>query len=112
MARPVLVVEDDAALRQVLVDQLNAAGNIEPVEAATLAEATAHLAHPDARFDAVLLDVALPDGDGCAFCTLMRRQGHSMPVIILTGASAEEDVVRGLDAGATTTWSSHSGPAN
>ena len=100
MVRPVLVVEDDAPLRQVLVDQLKTAGNIEPVEAATLAEAAERLADPDARFDAILLDITLPDGDGCAFCALIRRQGHRMPVIILTGASAEEDVVRGLDAGA------------
>src|SRR5689334_838899 len=100
MVRPVLVVEDDAPLRQVLVDQLKTAGNIEPVEAATLAEAAERLADPDARFDAILLDITLPDGDGCAFCALIRRQGHRMPVIMLTGASAEEDVVRGLDAGA------------
>jgi DNA-binding response OmpR family regulator len=99
--RPVLVVEDDAPLRQILVDQLKTAGIIEPVEAATLADATMHLATPDARFDAILLDITLPDGDGCAFCALIRRQGHRMPVIILTGASAEEDVVRGLDAGAS-----------
>jgi len=99
-SRPILVVEDDAPLRQVLVDQLKTAGNIEPVEAATLAEATELLAGTDARFDAVLLDVTLPDGDGCTFCARMRQQGHSMPVIMLIGASAEEDVVRGLDAGA------------
>jgi DNA-binding response OmpR family regulator len=100
VVRPVLVVEDDAPLRQVLADQLTAAGNIEPVEAATLAEAAEHLANPDARFDAVLLDITLPDGDGCAFCARMRQQGHRMPVIMLTGASAEEDIVRGLDVGA------------
>jgi DNA-binding response OmpR family regulator len=99
-SRPILLVEDDASLRQVLVDQLKTTGNMEPVEAATLAEATERLASPDARFDAVLLDITLPDGDGCAFCALMRRQGHRMPVIMLTGASAEEDIVRGLNAGA------------
>jgi DNA-binding response OmpR family regulator len=99
-SRPILIVEDDASLRQVLVDHLQSAGNLEPVEAATLAEAAEHLASPDARFDAVLLDITLPDGDGCTFCAFMRQQGHTMPVIMLTGASAEEDVVRGLEAGA------------
>src|SRR3569833_3143498 len=55
-SRPILVVEDDASLRQVLVDHLKETGNMEPVEAATLAEATERLASPDARFDAILLD--------------------------------------------------------
>jgi DNA-binding response OmpR family regulator len=48
----------------------------------------------------VILDVNLPDGDGCEFCRHLRRQGHKMPIIMLTGSSAEADVVRGLEAGA------------
>src|ERR1700712_271538 len=99
-ARPILIVEDDDALRPVLADQLVSDGLFQPTEAATLAEASRQLAAPEARFDAIILDIALPDGDGRDFCAQIRRQGHMMPIIMLTGATAEDDVVSGLNAGA------------
>ncbi|HXR00443.1 MAG TPA: response regulator transcription factor, partial [Pseudomonas sp.] len=40
------------------------------------------------------------DGDGRDFCTRIRKQGHMMPIIMLTGAAAEDDIVSGLNAGA------------
>jgi len=54
----------------------------------------------DPCFDAIILDVGLPDGDGRDFCSELRQQGHTMPIIMLTGANAEDDVVRGLESGA------------
>jgi len=54
----------------------------------------------DVRYDAILLDVGLPDGDGRDLCAKLRRDGKKMPVIMLTGADAEHDVIRGLNAGA------------
>jgi DNA-binding response OmpR family regulator len=99
-ARPILIVEDDDALRPVLADQLVSDGLFQPTEAATLAEASRQLAAPEARFDAIILDIALPDGDGRDFCAQIRRQGHMMPIIMLTGATAEDDIVSGLNAGA------------
>ena len=54
----------------------------------------------DARFDAVILDVGLPDGDGRDLCSRLRKQGHRMPIIMLTGLDSETDVVKGLDCGA------------
>ena len=48
----------------------------------------------------MILDIGLPDGDGRDYCARLRRQGHSMPIIMLTGAIEETDVVRGLDSGA------------
>jgi DNA-binding response OmpR family regulator len=69
-------------------------------EAESATEAAAKLANADARYDAILLDIGLPDGDGREFCARLRRDGKRMPVIMLTGADAEQDVVRGLDAGA------------
>jgi DNA-binding response OmpR family regulator len=48
----------------------------------------------------MLLDIGLPDGDGCELCARLRRQGVRIPIIMLTGADSEADVVRGLDAGA------------
>jgi len=99
-ARPILIVEDDDALRQALAAHLVQSEEFQPVQAATLGEATQHLGAADARFDSIILDVNLVDGDGRDFCAHIRQQGHKMPIIMLTGASADTDVVRGLDAGA------------
>jgi len=98
--RPILVVDDDEALRQTLAEQLAHDGEFLPEVAATLAEAVARLADEHARFDAIVLDVGLPDGDGREFCVRLRREGLRVPILLLTGADGEQDVVRGLDAGA------------
>lgn len=98
--RPILVVDDDHALRATLVEQLTIDGEFSVVEAATLREAEERLAAKDARFDAVILDVGLPDGDGRDYCARLRRQGLKVPIIMLTGSDSEHDVVRGLDSGA------------
>src|SRR5471030_873707 len=99
-ARPILIVEDDDALRQVLADQICSSGVFSSVEAATLDEASKYLGASEARFDSIILDINLPDGDGRDFCAQIRTQGHTMPIIMLTGASDEGDVVSGLNAGA------------
>ncbi len=98
--RPVLIVDDDAALRATLCEQLALEGEFAPEEAGTAAEAEEVLTGANSRFDAVLLDIGLPDGDGRELCVRLRRQGLKIPIIMLTGADAEQDVVRGLDAGA------------
>jgi DNA-binding response OmpR family regulator len=98
--RQILIVEDDAALRATLVEQILLDGEFTADEAESAAEAEAKLAIAGARHDAILLDVGLPDADGRDFCAKLRRDGHRMPVIMLTGADSEADVVRGLDAGA------------
>jgi DNA-binding response OmpR family regulator len=98
--RPVLIVEDDHALSQVLADLLASSGLFRAIGAATLNEASQYLAAPDARFDFIILDISLPDGDGRDFCARIRKQGHTMPVIMLTGTSDEDAVVSGLNAGA------------
>jgi DNA-binding response OmpR family regulator len=99
-ARPILIVEDDDALRQVLADQVASSGMYKSIEASTLDEASRHLGAAEARFDSIILDVNLPDGDGRDFCARIRKQGHTMPIIMLTGASEEGDVISGLNAGA------------
>jgi DNA-binding response OmpR family regulator len=98
--RPILIVEDDDALRQVVADQIASSGIYRSTEAATLDEASRHLAASEARFDAIILDITLPDGDGRDFCAKIRKQGHMMPIIMLTGAMDEDDIVSGLNAGA------------
>jgi DNA-binding response OmpR family regulator len=98
--RPILIVDDDEVLRETLADQLAHDGEFTAVSAATIAEAEEKLGSKDARFDAVILDVGLPDGDGRDLCNRLRKQGQKMPIIMLTGSDAENDVVRGLDSGA------------
>ena len=48
----------------------------------------------------MILDVDLPDGDGRDYCAKLRRLGHTMPVIMLTGRNSEVDTVCGLNSGA------------
>ena len=98
--RPILIVDDDRALRVTLVEQLTMDGEFSAMEAASIAEAEAAIASKDARFDAIILDVGLPDGDGRDLCIKLRQQGVKVPIIILTGSDEEMDVVRGLDSGA------------
>jgi DNA-binding response OmpR family regulator len=98
--RPVLIVDDDDTLRETLVEQLSVDGEFAAAVAATIGEAERKLSDHDSRFDAVILDVGLPDGDGRDLCVRLRKQGHKMPIIMLTGSDAETDVVRGLDSGA------------
>lgn len=98
--RPVLIVDDDDAVREMLVDQLAMDGEFVAVEAATVGKAEELLFSKDARFDAVILDIGLPDGDGRDLCMRLRQQGHNMPIIMLTGSGQEADVVRGLESGA------------
>ncbi len=98
--RPLLIVDDDAALRQTLAEQLSLDGEFLPAEAETAKDAEEMLTGAESRYDAVLLDIGLPDGDGRELCARLRKQGLKIPVIMLTGADGEQDVVRGLDAGA------------
>ncbi len=98
--RPVLIVDDDRELRAMLAEQLSVDGEFFAVEAATAVEAEAQLAAGEIRFDALILDVGLPDGDGRDLCMKLRRAGLKVPIIILTGSDEESDVVRGLEAGA------------
>jgi DNA-binding response OmpR family regulator len=98
--RPILLVDDDDSLRAMLVEQLAVDGEFAAAEAATLQQAEAMMTASDARYDALILDVTLPDGDGRDLCVRLRRSGYKLPIIMLTGSDEEVDVVRGLDSGA------------
>ncbi|HEV2551916.1 MAG TPA: response regulator [Stellaceae bacterium] len=52
------------------------------------------------HFDAIVLDVGLPDMDGRELCRLMRRGGVRAPILMLTGANTDADAILGLDSGA------------
>jgi DNA-binding response OmpR family regulator len=100
LLRPILIVEDDATLRRTLAEQITTGSEFVADEAASVAEAMVKLADPEAHHAAILLDVRLPDGDGRDLCARLRCEGKRIPIIMLTGADAEQDVVRGLEAGA------------
>jgi CheY-like chemotaxis protein len=80
--RPILVVDDDRTLCAMLLEQLAVDGEFSAEGAASIAEAEAALAGRS-RFDAVILDVTLPDGDGRDLCARLRRQGLKVPIIML-----------------------------
>jgi len=97
--KKILVIDDDDALRQSLAEQLRLYEEFATVEAATGAEALDRVKRE--HFDAILLDVGLPDMDGREVCRLMRRNGVAAPIIMLTAATTDADTILGLDAGAT-----------
>jgi len=96
----ILIVDDDRALRSTLAAALEMDGAFSVTQADSAADAMAKTQARGLRFDAVILDISLPDGDGCDLCGRMRRNGLRMPIIMLTGTADEQDVVRGLDSGA------------
>ena len=98
--KAILLVDDDARLRATLAEQLARDGEFLAVGAASLGEAESRLLAPDMGYNAVILDVGMPDGDGRDLCARLRRDGINVPVIILTGADDEADIVRGLNSGA------------
>jgi two-component system KDP operon response regulator KdpE len=99
----VLLVEDDRVLRDTLRDALALEG-CELRTAASLSEARALLARAAGSgeahaFDAVVLDLGLPDGDGEALLAQVRRSAN-VPVIVISARQAEPQKVQLLDAGA------------
>jgi DNA-binding response OmpR family regulator len=84
-------------LRQTLSEQLRIREEFETYEAATGEAALALL--KELNFDIMLIDVGLPDIDGCELCRLIRRQGIKAPIIMLTARDGEADTILGLDAG-------------
>ena len=97
-AKKVLLVDDDDALRQSLSDQLRLHEEFATTEAETGSKALD--AVKGEYFDAILLDVGLPDMDGREVCRLMRRNGVKSPIIMLTAAQTDADTILGLDSGA------------
>ncbi len=93
-----MIVDDDDALRQSLAEQLRLHEEFVTHEAESAAAALE--ATKDTYFDAILLDVGLPDMDGREVCRLMRRAGVKSPIVMLTGAGTDSDTILGLDAGA------------
>jgi len=91
-------VDDDAALRQSLAEQLELNNEFICVECGTAARALEIVG--DERFDTIVLDVGLPDMDGRELCRLLRGAGVQVPIVMLTGADSEPDTILGLESGA------------
>lgn len=92
----ILVVEDNATTSRTLKLFLDAEGYIVHC-ALTGGAAMAALA--TTSFDLVLLDLMLPDIDGLSLCRQL-RQGSSVPIVMLTARSSQDEIVEGLEAGA------------
>jgi DNA-binding response OmpR family regulator len=95
----ILIIDDDADLREALVEQVDLEPGFAALGAGTAAEGLAIAAAQSLAV--IVLDVSLPDMDGFEACRQLREQGVKAPIILLTGlAQEEEQQVRGLDAGA------------
>ncbi len=95
MAR-ILVTDDDATVREVVVSYLRAGGH-DVAEAQDGVEALASMREQPS--DLVLLDLMMPRMDGLEVCRRLRAVGE-VPIIMLTARGAETDRVVGLEAGA------------
>ena len=93
----ILIVEDEEGLRRYVRAALEDNGfSID--EAACLDDATGHV--ESVPYDAVVLDLGLPDGDGLTLIQTIRRARGGLPVLVLTARDSVKDRVRGLDTGA------------
>lgn len=93
----VLLVEDDPVLSAQLIEELGVAGYV--VESADNG-IDAHYLGDVETFDAVVLDLGLPQMDGITVLKKWRAAGRTMPVLILTARNAWHEKVDGIDAGA------------
>jgi DNA-binding response OmpR family regulator len=93
----ILVVEDDAALADVLRRGLSESGHVVDVEPDGDAGERVATA---SGYDALVLDVMLPGKDGFAVARELRGRGVRTPILMLTARDTTQDAVDGLDAGA------------
>ncbi len=94
----VLVVEDEANIREMIALNLRLAG-MEAVEAES-AEAALPLLEQKPGCDAAILDVMLPGMNGFSLCETIRRTDQKIGIIILSAKGQEQDKIRGLSIGA------------
>ena len=91
-----LLVEDDLPLGNTLMKLLRERYRVHWTR--NLTSARSHV--DTAEYDAVLLDIGLPDGDGIEWLRSMRNRGWQTPVLILSARDSLDDRIRGLDTGA------------
>jgi DNA-binding response OmpR family regulator len=96
--KKILLIDHDQAFRGALVDQIHNTGDFACIQVGTASEGLRQA--KGAGCDAILLDVGLPDMDGRELCKTMRREGVTVPVIMLSAADSEADIILGLESGA------------
>ncbi|WP_439576506.1 hybrid sensor histidine kinase/response regulator [Elioraea sp.] len=96
-----LVIDDSAFFRHMLVPVLTAAGY--EVTAAETADAALRLREQGRRFDAIVSDIEMPGMDGFAFARAVREDPRwaALPLVALTGRVADADILRGRESGFT-----------
>ncbi len=92
-----LLVEDNPRLQSLLAEALNSAGFGVDV-AQTVAEFESHAA--SSKYDLMIVDLGLPDGDGLTAIKHFRSKGQSTPILVITARGTIDERVTGLDAGA------------
>jgi DNA-binding response OmpR family regulator len=92
-----LVIEDEQRIADLVAGALRQAG-LTADAVGTVADAEAVLL--STVYDALVLDLGLPDGDGLRLLADLRRRPETPPVLVLTARDTVEDRVAGLDAGA------------
>jgi two-component system phosphate regulon response regulator PhoB len=100
----ILIVEDEELIREMLVIALEAEG-YEVITSTDGRSAIEHLKSDEtnlgeALFDLVVLDLMLPQINGLDICRLLRHQGNSVPILMLSAKGSETDRVLGLEVGA------------
>ena len=96
--RKILIVDDDAELRDALVEQLALHEEFESVAADTGSKALQ--AAKASQVDLVVMDVGLPDVDGREAVRILRKNGFKAPIIMLTGHDTDSDTILGFESGA------------
>jgi DNA-binding response OmpR family regulator len=97
-ARKILIVDDDAELRDALVEQL---ALHEEFDSVAVDNGTKGVAAAKAgQIDLVIMDVGLPDVDGREAVRILRKNGFKAPIIMLTGHDTDSDTILGLESGA------------
>jgi len=96
--RRILIVEDDAELRDALVEQLALHEEFEAVAAENGTKGVQ--AAKTGQIDLVIMDVGLPDLDGREAVRILRKGGLKSPILLLTGHDTDSDTILGLESGA------------
>ena len=97
MSHHILVAEDQADIRDIIVLNLRNAG----YQVSAVADGLAALAkQAEQVFDVLILDLMMPAMDGLEVCKALRAKGSSTPILMLTAKSTELDRVLGLELGA------------
>ena len=98
MVTKILLVDDDVDLADALLEQIALHDEFEITLSVSATEAYEALKAQD--FGLILLDIGLPDQDGHETCKKIRDLNVTVPIIMLTGAASEADLILGRDAGA------------